>query len=179
MGKKQAAPKRRSDQALAPAAAELPESKRARKQADPAQQLDQNGKSKLKAEQKPKAAAEKKKKAAKPKEQPKAEQKPKKRQSKRSKKQQQEEDEEDLQLPEEEEQLEEEQDQGESEKSVHDVFMEEVHAKEQELQKHCLIMGQVGRPPAHKNPPSPVSCSPHYLLHHALTVASVTQAGWN
>lgn len=146
MGKKQAAPKRRSDQALAPAAAELPERKRARK---PAQQLDQNGKSKSKAEQKPKAAAEKKKKAAKPTEQPKSEQKSKKRQSKRSKKQQEEEDEEDQQLPEEEEQLEEEQEQGEPEKSVHDVFMEEVHAKEQELQKHCLIMGQVGRPPTH------------------------------
>jgi hypothetical protein len=147
---KQAAPKRRSDQALAPADAELPERKRARKQAEPAQQLDQNGKSKSKAEQKPKAAAEKKKKAAKPTEQPKSEQKSKKRQSKRSKKQQQEEeDEEDQQLPEEEEQLEEEQEQGEPEKSVHDVFMEEVHAKEQELQKHCLIMGQVGRPPTH------------------------------
>jgi hypothetical protein len=37
----------------------------------------------------------------------------------------------------------EEQQQEEPEQSVHDMFMEEVHAKETELNKHCLIMGQV------------------------------------
>lgn len=34
--------------------------------------------------------------------------------------------------------------QEEPEKSMHDIFMEEIHAKEAELKLHCLVLGQVG-----------------------------------
>jgi len=130
MGKKEAASrssKRKSDQKAAEP--ELHERKKAKKEtAEAAQQP----KAKQKKDQKP----AKKKAVLKPDDEPKPKAKSEaKSRTSRAKKQQEQE-----QQQEEEEQVEQE----EPEVSVHDTFMEEVHAKEAELQKHCLIMEQVG-----------------------------------
>jgi hypothetical protein len=115
--------RRQADQAVEPLQPDK-QTKKAKKEAAPQQQ---KGKKEPAAPQekgkKDQKAAKKASKEPKQQQQ-KADQEPKKRS--RTKKQQ-------------------EQEQLGPDKSVHDQFMDELHAKEQELNKHCLIMGQVSR----------------------------------
>lgn len=149
MGKQEAtvarssrAKRKSTDQAAQPEAElQQPKAKKVKKQAEPAAAAEpavrpkRDQKTSKKADSKPAKKANSKpvkKSDNKPKAQAKAEKKPK-RQSKRKQTEAEEVSDAD----------EEEQQQEEPEQSVHDIFMEEVHAKEKELNKHCLIMGQV------------------------------------